>query len=130
MRTFILSLIFFLSCMVKGYSIDSFQPAVVNDSGRIEIYFTPNLTFEDLIKIKKDVSERGIFLTYHKLQFNRKGKLKAIGFSVECKEGFKGTAEAKVTEQSGFGFFRDYDKSAVAPFGVGHISRQNESSKK
>ena len=92
------------------------------DENRVQVIFNRTLDFNAIVKIKLDLSEKGIVLTYKSLEFDETGKLKSIEFEVNCKDGFSGSAGMKnLTNQSRLGFYRDYSKNVVTPFKVGTI---------
>jgi hypothetical protein len=74
-------------------SFDLFHPSIIANEEDIEIVFTKSMDKAQLEAIQKDLSEKGIILTYNALKFRKNGKLKRIDFTVDCpKHGFKGTA--------------------------------------
>jgi len=53
---------------------------------------------------------------------NENDLLKSITFYVDCHDGFKGGAESsRLANNAKFGFYRDYLKKSVSPFGTGQI---------
>ncbi|HRI21831.1 MAG TPA: hypothetical protein PLA68_12800 [Panacibacter sp.] len=106
--------------MTSASSFINGKKTFKSNEQRIEIIFNHHLIFNDLVKIKLDVSEQGIVLNYKKLGFDDNGKLISIDFFVDCKDGFSGNASSdKVTDRSHFGFYRDYTKNSKFPFGTG-----------
>lgn len=102
----------------------SFNSPYSNNSGkeRIEVVFNSTLNMQSLIKIQRETAAKGIDLKYNKLEFDEGGKLTAINFSVDCKDGFYGSAgRSFLSKTSRFGFYRDYSKNAVSPFGTGGL---------
>ena len=92
------------------------------EKSKIEVVFNRQLDFNDLVKIKLDLSQKGIVINYKSLAFDENGKLKSIDFYVDCKDGFSGGAsENNLSNQSRFGFYRDYTKDAKSPFGTGGL---------
>jgi hypothetical protein len=92
--------------------------------GRIEVAFTWKTTFNDLVKAKLDMAEKGITLNYQRLVFWETGNLREIAFTVDCHDGFSGganTLQASNTEP--IGFFRDYDDKST-PFGTGDMTKR------
>jgi len=90
-----------------------------NDQTKIEVIFNGKLEFNDLVKIKLDLSQKGIVLDYRMIAFNREGKLKSIDFFVDCRDGFSGSAdESDLTYTKGVGFYRDYAEGTTSPFGT------------
>ena len=88
---------------------------------RIEVVFNRQMDFNHLVKLKLDLSQKGIVLNYNKLEFDKEGKLQFINFSVDCNDGFKGGAERRLSQQGRFGFYRDYSKDAKTPFEAGNL---------
>lgn len=103
------------------FSVNSFPQ--INYKNRIEIVFTHKMKQEDLMKIKEDIQKKNIQLDFVQTRFNDSGYLISLAFKVDCKDGFHGEASNpdlnKFTRH--FGFFRDYNKKAKTPFGVGFI---------
>jgi len=90
---------------------------------RIEIVFTDNMTQLDLEKIKIGLKKINITLNFDRLEFKQNnGKLANIKYSVDCNDGFKGSASLSITKEKKIGFYRDYNKDVISPFGVGNIS--------
>ncbi len=89
---------------------------------RIEVVFNRQLDFNDLVKIKMDLSQKGITINYKSLIFDENGHLQAIRFFVDCHDGFSGTAgDENLSNQSRVGFYRDYTPGTKLPFGTGGI---------
>jgi len=92
------------------------------EKSKIEVVFNRQLDFNDIVKIKLDLSQKGIVINYKSLAFDENGKLKSIDFYVDCKDGFSGEAsESNLLNQSRFGFYRDYSKDTKSPFGTGGL---------
>jgi len=66
------------------------QTDTLTKKGRIEVSFTWKTTFNDLVKAKLDMAEKGIALNYQRLVFWKTGNLREIAFTVDCHDGFKG----------------------------------------
>ena len=61
-------------------------------------------------------------LRYKKVEYNEQGELTSLSFVVDCGDGFSGTASSEeLIDEKKFGFFRDYEKNAAAPFGAGYF---------
>ncbi|HEY1113788.1 MAG TPA: hypothetical protein VGE66_09505 [Chitinophagaceae bacterium] len=88
---------------------------------KVEVIFSRQMTFADLVKIQKELADKGIVLDYRKLEFDGEGKLLAIHFLVDCGDGFTGDAQRRLTYDGRFGFFRDYAQNAQTPFGTGNF---------
>ena len=90
---------------------------------RVEIIFDASMTLAVLEKIKAGLKKEKIDLNFEKLEFDpTDGKLSFIKFSVDCHDGFKGSAGLPISKDKKIGFYRDYDPRADSPFGVGDIS--------
>ncbi len=113
-----------LLATITGFKIVPDDSKQNNDKERIEVIFNRHLEFNDLVKIKLDMSQHGIVLNYKKLEFDDYGKLIFISFQVDCKDGFSGSAWTggeELTNQSHFGFYRDYSLDTDSPFGTGEM---------
>jgi hypothetical protein len=89
---------------------------------KIEVIFTNKLSFDDLVKIKEELKQDKITLTYKRLEFDGENLLKGISFSVDCNDGFKGSGGyEELTNENNIGFCRDYTGKAEMPFIVGYM---------
>jgi hypothetical protein len=105
-----------------SFSNHQFGGNPTKEQGKIEVNFDRHLEFNDLVKIKLDMSQHGIVLDYKKIEFDDYGKLTFISFQVDCKDGFSGSAtSSELTNQTRFGFFRNYVKDAEIAFGTGGL---------
>lgn len=119
--------IFVLSALMT-WALHSFVTAQVRESkdgNMVAVYFTSNLNALDLDKIKEDVKEHGITLVYNKLDFDRKGMLSSIDFSViDSKRGSSGSAKTQSLHKDlTFGFFVNRTPGARETFGTGDIAK-------
>lgn len=134
MKYFLLSLCFlcFLSVAVSqnfppAQGLPPVKPSVdlidhTNKPSRIEVVFTRQMRFNDLVKIKLDLGDQGISLDYQSLAFDAQGGLAALSFRVNCNDGFSGSASNSSLAGGGtFGFYRDYS-NVNNPFGAGAIA--------
>jgi hypothetical protein len=114
----------FASSLILFASFQMPSAAVSTENTRIEIIFNQKLKFDDLVKIKSILAEKGITLDYQKLVFNEEKKLSEIDFKVDCQDGYSGSAAAKyLSNHTKFGFYRDYTPNVDSPFGTGDLSR-------
>ena len=113
----------FLLAAVLTLSFSSFRAvaATRRDAPKVEVVFHRRMTFADLVKIQKELAGKSIVLDYRKLEFDEEGMLLAIHFRVDCGDGFTGDAQRRLTYESRFGFFSDYAKDAMTPFGTGNL---------
>lgn len=90
---------------------------------RIEAVFTNSLTLDSLVRVKNELEAHGIIINYKTLEFDNKNQLTSIGFDVDSKDGYKGSAAIGMMNTANsnkrIGFFRDYSKSAKTPFCTG-----------
>ena len=92
------------------------------DKQRIEVSFNRNMEFNDLVKLKLDLAEKGITVQYQLLEFDESGGLKSLDFKVNCNDGFSGGAKnSKIHNHTRWGFFRDYRPNVESPFGTGAL---------
>ncbi len=92
---------------------------------RVEVFFTHAHSQSDLMNIKAELGAQKILLDYNKMEFDADGHLTVLEFTVDCQDGFKGSAKsADITDAQTFGFYRDYRAGVAQPFGVGSISRE------
>jgi len=119
LKTSLLLLALFL---ISGFIYcDPNTPVRLSDN-RVQVVFTRDLKFNDLVKIKLDMADNGITLDYKKLEFDENGGLMAIDFKVDCHDGFSGSASSnQISNNSRFGFFRDYNDDVESPFGTGNL---------
>jgi hypothetical protein len=112
----IISLLLLITILSPANSFSQKKPA----EERVEIVFTHDLKYTDLIAIKQNLLEKGIFIEYRRLEFDKKKKLKKIGFFADCKDGYFGTAStSKLTSEKKFGFYRDYGENSTTHFYAG-----------
>ena len=105
-----------------GFTIKDRTDPISFDNKRLEVNFTRHLEFSDLVKVKLDLASYGISLDYMHLEFDENNGLEAIEFKVDCNDGFSGSAKNfKVTNDSQYGFFRDYNEKIESPFGTGAL---------
>lgn len=118
MKKYILSIFSLFAFIGMSFS-QSVNPLTL-ENDRIEVVFSNDLTKDDLMKLKEDLlSLAKITIQYDVLDYNRKGKIKNIRFSVDCHDGFEGEYGIdKVSDDFKFGFYRDYRPGAASPFGL------------
>ena len=118
MKKYILSVLSFFALAGISYSQD-INPLILEDD-RIEVVMSNDLSKEDLMKLKEDLlSLAKITIQYDVLDYNRKGKIKNIRFSVNCHDGFAGEYGIdRIGDDFKFGFYRDYRPGAASPFGL------------
>jgi len=120
---------FYTLTVLLSFVICSFKIETVSTSNKnqiIKIIFSNKMTFDELAKIKKDLHQKHIDLTYKMMAFDENNHLSKIDFEVNCNDGFKGGAAADhLKNNSTFGFYRDYSRNSKSPFGTGGIDQEN-----
>jgi len=112
-------LVFFIA---SGFGSKTITGGINTEKERIVVSFNRHLDFNDLVKIKLDLAEKGISIDYKLLEFDENGGLKSIEFKVDCNDGFSGHAKiTRINNNTKFGFFRDYRDTAKTPFGTGGL---------
>ena len=106
MKTFMkLSFLFILPLFLT-----SFTKSNVNDE-KIGVFFSNRLDFNDLVKMKLDLSQKQIIVNYQTLEFDKSGKLKSIDFEVISEGKYCGSGKSNnLTKEYGFSI----DKSPMA----------------
>lgn len=91
-------------------------------SRRIEVFFTHGHTKSDLMNIQAELKAQKILLEYNHMAFDAEGHLTELEFTVDCQDGYKGTAKStSIPDDTQFGFYRDKRSGAALPFGTGMI---------
>jgi hypothetical protein len=89
---------------------------------KIAVLFSHKTSFPQLAAIRQDLQKDGIELEYQQLAFDKNGGLLKISFHVDCRDGFAGSATSEVlTDESNFGFLRDYTSKGASAFQVGNL---------
>jgi len=94
---------------------------------KVEAYFQQYHTKEILMNIKAEMASMKIQIDYTHMVFDAEGRLKELKFTVDCQDGFKGSAESvNIPKDLSFGFVRDYRKDAKTPFVVGSLVQHDK----
>jgi hypothetical protein len=116
----VLLLTLFIS--TSSFTLDNSSINKEESKPRVEIIFNRHTGFTELLLIKAHLEKKSIILDYKKIEFNKKGELIALSFTVNCQDGFSGSASTdNLTTDKSFGFYRDYSKGAESPFGTGNL---------
>jgi hypothetical protein len=103
------------SILFLNFSIPSKVDFINN---KIEIYFDNTLNFDDIVRTKHDLVQHQIILDYQLLEFDKEGKLMAIGFTVTIDGKNWGSGKtADLTTK--YGFIVDKNPDARYLFQVG-----------
>ncbi|MBU3822127.1 N-acetylmuramoyl-L-alanine amidase [Flavobacteriaceae bacterium XHP0103] len=99
----------------------------VEKKGKIQVVFSNELTFDDLISIKRRMDSKGITINFKKVEFDEFNHLSAIEYEVDCNDGYAGSYSVSNLDSSNenkkIGFYRDYSENASSPFGLGPLKR-------
>ncbi|MDB5116459.1 MAG: hypothetical protein JWQ79_1951 [Mucilaginibacter sp.] len=122
-KRIILGFAILCSFVIFGFkTFATFGISTSNIHDNIRVIFTNKMTLDDLVKIKRDLHKTHIDISYKNIAFDEKDLLKSISFSVDCHDGFKGSAESnRLGNNARFGFYRDYSKKSLSPFGTGQV---------
>ena len=108
----------------SSYQIRQINQGRHESKPKIEIVFNRQTGFIELVMIKADLEKKHIILNYRKIEFNKEGELIALSFSVDCQDGFSGSASTdELRSEVRFGFYRDYSKDTKSPFGTGALDK-------
>jgi hypothetical protein len=89
---------------------------------KIAVLFNHKTSFAQLASIRQDLQKDGIELEFQHLDFDKDGGLLKISFHVDCRDGFTGSATSEVlTNESNFGFYRDYTVKKSKAFQIGNL---------
>jgi hypothetical protein len=94
---------------------------------KVEVFFQQYHTKDILMNIQAEMAAMDIILEYTHMAFDAEGRLKELKFTVDCKDGFKGSAATdNIPKDQSFGFVRDYRQDAQYAFEVGSLVQQNK----
>ena len=105
-----LGLVFILTVSFAGFGT---KPKLHPSNDKIEVFFNNKLSFNDLVKMKSDLSQQQIELDYQLLEFDNDKKLKVISFRVISEGMYCGSGKTANLQHS-YGF--SIDRSPNAPF--------------
>ncbi len=125
MKKKIIFIPFFLLMLTAIFSFVSLKNPDKGKQDQVELIFTRQMGFNDLVKAKLDMAEEGITLKYKLLKFDDEGRLSGIAFQVNCNDGFSGSASNLfLSYEDGFGFIRDYRPGSESPFLMGKLMEE------
>lgn len=89
---------------------------------KVEVFFQRYHTKTDLKNIQEELKSMKIVIEYTQMAFNADGRLTELEFTVDCQDGFMGSAKSdNIPSDLSFGFIRDYRDGAASAFLVGNI---------
>jgi hypothetical protein len=92
---------------------------------KVEVFFQHSHSKTDLMNIKAELRAQKILIDYTHMAFDDNGHLTELEFSVDCQDGFKGTASSTdIPGDFSFGFIRDFRPGATTAFSLGDISKE------
>jgi len=109
-----------LIILLFSFTYSAAQESItIKEGDMIDVSFSTQLDADDLEDIKNQLADLNITLEYKSLEFNKKGKLKAIDFKVDCNDGHSGSASAKLLTKNFIArFYRDYNENTKSSFGT------------
>jgi hypothetical protein len=118
----------FLSCLLlataatAAVSSPSRPLAATRSTTKVAVFFNHKTSFAQLATIRQELQKDNIELEYQQLEFDKDGGLLKMTFHVDCRDGFAGSATSDVlTNDSNFGFYRDYTSKTAPAFRVGNL---------
>jgi hypothetical protein len=122
MKTLLLGCLLLVAAATTAASSPSHPLAAPHSTTKIAVLFSHKTSFAQLASIRQDLQKDGIELEYQQLEFDKDGGLLKMRFHVDCRDGFAGSATSDVlTNESSFGFYRDYTSKGAAAFRVGNL---------
>jgi hypothetical protein len=116
-----------LVVILIGFLVLSFSPSSKIDYSlegkKIYLKITKETTEFKLQKVVKKFRKKNIIVNFYGSKFYDDGTIKKMTLRIDCNDGFSGSVEiSDVDLKTGsFGFFRDYNENAKAPFNIGKI---------
>ncbi|GAB3050870.1 hypothetical protein [Spirosoma pulveris] len=92
----------------------------------VKCVISQNTTESQLQEFKTELWEKkNIRFDVERLDFTADKRISRIKISVDCNDGFKGTAQMVFKDNnSKMNFYRIYDEKAESPFGIGELSSE------
>jgi hypothetical protein len=85
---------------------------------KIEVYFSNKLDLADPVRLKAELSQKEIKLTYQRLIFDKDDKLSGISFTVRSEGLYCGSGETNNLSRE-YGFYIDKSPEVPVYFAVG-----------
>ena len=91
---------------------------------KVKCVISQNTTESQLQNFKTELWEKKkIRFDVERLDFTSDKRISRIKISVDCNDGFKGSAQMVFKDDnSKMNFYRIYDEKAESPFGIGELS--------
>ncbi len=104
---------------IRGTSVRNIKKAGVYISKeKIALIIDENTTKQQLDEYKAKLKEKNVDFKINQLKLGTGNKVSYIEFSIDCNDGFKGSASGSPSANGSIGFYRSYNKNA-APFMMG-----------
>lgn len=104
---YLLAILFFAMSTVS-YAKKGKELYIINKN-KIEISFTTDYKFDDLVKIKSQLEKLNIKISYQELNFDKYGNLKQISASIKYPDGDAGSFTSReLQKEYGPGFRKDF----------------------
>lgn len=90
---------------------------------KVNCVISQTTTFEQLKQYKAELlKKKNIQFDIEHVDINRDGLIINLKISVDCHDGFKGSAQLGFKdEKTKMNFYRIYEKGAESPFGIGEL---------
>lgn len=128
MKKFILTLVSTVIFISLISFTESSPRKVDNEGKKIEIVFSHKLSFNDIVKMKLDLSERNICLTFRKLGFDENSMLTSVDYLVKVANYSAADQLENLTDDSHWGFIinqSDENKWSISAGNLGNLSLSN-----
>lgn len=100
---------------------------VIIEDDYVEATFNKKTTKQELSVIQKQLADEGIDIDFMQLEFNKRKKLRAINFKVDCNNGNSGSASSAKLGLAPIGFFCDKRPGATPSFSIGSMRKKHKS---
>ena len=121
MKPLLLSCLLLATAATAAVSSPSHSLAA-KSATKVAVFFNHKTSFAQLATIRQELQKDNIELEYQQLEFDKDGGLLKMSFHVDCRDGFAGSATSDVlTNDSNFGFYRDYTSKTATAFRVGNL---------
>lgn len=117
MKTIILSLLTFISVWFAE------NDGLTITDEKVNCIISQTTTLDQLKQYKAELLEKkNIQFDIEQLKVNQDGLITNLKISVDCHDGFKGSAYLSFKdEKTKMNFYRNYEKGADSPFGIGEL---------
>jgi len=121
----------FLNIKVNGNTINNTPTTTGNldyglfaDKTKVLLSIDKNMSYEQLNEFKSKLKKLNIDFNIRKIEFDSDNKITKLKISVDCNDGYKGSATESLKDNGRIGFYRIYSDSTTTPFGMNAIALQ------